>query len=506
MKNVSLRTLIASNACRRPRAWSYRTKLLLGYFLLVTIVEGVTLILLGRALEGDLRQELDRRLEEQTREAVSWVEAGGRHPARLAARMAAIMNAQVTLLDAAGRVVGDSRSPAGSNPNKLESSPAPELRTARAQGVGKALRPDAQGHRRTWVARSLPQGGYVRLSVSVADIERIVHRSRKPLWIAGLIALLAAGALGAVLARMVARPLRQLTHAAAEIAQGRYHVPIDVRSEDEFGTLAVTMRNLAKEVQLKLDELTTERDQLRRLESLRERFVADVSHELRTPIAAIQGYSETLLQSCGDAATRHEFVHTIHRQAQRIARLVDDLLHLSDLDLQQPGSLASEEIAVRPLLENVCTTLKGLAEERRADLRIACEASVHVFADRDGLERIVENLMSNALRYGAEGEPIDLRATEQAGKVRIEVEDRGHGIAAEELPRITERFYRIDRGRSRQLGGTGLGLAIVHGLAHAMGGRLEVQSRVGKGSRFAVVLPCRPSFQARERSSTSRRL
>ncbi len=229
---------------------------------------------------------------------------------------------------------------------------------------------------------------------------------------------------------------------------------------------------------------------LRRLETLRRDFVANVSHELRTPIAAIRVAVETLESGAlEDPLIAADFVGIISRHAQRLHALVEDLLDLSRLDARRM------ELALQPLrVTDLFSSLRKLhtlaAERKPMELVLEMpEEPLLVRADRRGVEQILGNFIDNALKYCRPHDRITLRATVlDSTRLRLSVHDSGPGIAANHLPRLFERFYRVHRGRSRDLGGTGLGLAIAKHLAEAMGGAVHVESELGEGSTFSVDL------------------
>ncbi|MBK6528026.1 MAG: PAS domain-containing protein [Deltaproteobacteria bacterium] len=232
--------------------------------------------------------------------------------------------------------------------------------------------------------------------------------------------------------------------------------------------------------------------ELRRLETVRRDFVANVSHELRTPVAAIRGAAETLLLGGAQhAETAFEFATMIDRHAERLHRLVEDLLELSRIEARElridPGPLE-----LRAEAERARELLSLAAQARRTEVRVEVGA-LTVLADQAALEHVLTNLLENAIKYSPEGSVVTVRAERRGETVRTLVEDDGPGIEARHLPRLFERFYRVDAGRSRQVGGTGLGLAIVKHLAEAMGGAVGVESTVGRGSRFWIDLPVAPA-------------
>jgi two-component system, OmpR family, phosphate regulon sensor histidine kinase PhoR len=234
---------------------------------------------------------------------------------------------------------------------------------------------------------------------------------------------------------------------------------------------------------------------LRRVEEMRADFVANASHELRTPLASLTGFIETLQGSAReDTAARERFLAIMKQQAFRMARLIDDLLSLSRIELNvhvRPVTLVDLVAIVR----QVTDAMQMLARERGVDVVVSApEPSVSVPGDRDELVRVFENLVENALKYGASGKrvEIDIRRADHdrtAAEAVVSVRDFGPGIAPEHLPRLTERFYRVDVAQSRAEGGTGLGLAIVKHILNRHGGRLAIDSRQGAGATFSVQLP-----------------
>ncbi|MGO9711100.1 MAG: ATP-binding protein [Polyangiaceae bacterium] len=228
---------------------------------------------------------------------------------------------------------------------------------------------------------------------------------------------------------------------------------------------------------------------MRHLLTLRRDFVANVSHELRTPVAAIQGYAETLLEQNADAATQRQFLEIIHRQSQRIGALVADLLTLSELQTKPNEDVVREAVNLASLASNVIETLRGGGVAKGARVKVDVAAEARPLGDPMGLEQVIQNLVDNALKYGARDGEVRVRGVRDGSRVVLTVSDDGPGIAREHLPRLFERFYRVDAGRSREQGGTGLGLAIVKHLVESMGGAVNVESDVGRGTTFRVDLP-----------------
>jgi two-component system phosphate regulon sensor histidine kinase PhoR len=226
--------------------------------------------------------------------------------------------------------------------------------------------------------------------------------------------------------------------------------------------------------------------ELRRLEAVRRDFVANVSHELRTPIAGVRAAAETLATGAlADPEASARFLDIIQRYADRLGRLVDDLLSLARIEARQTP-LHIEAVTLAPLVAEQLVLVRPRAEARGMRVAGSVPEGLRVRADRHALEQILVNLLDNAVKYGAGS--LAVTATATGDRVRVMVRDGGPGIAAEHLPRLFERFYRVDAGRSRELGGTGLGLAIVKHLVEAQGGHVHVESVAGQGTMFSFTL------------------
>lgn len=237
----------------------------------------------------------------------------------------------------------------------------------------------------------------------------------------------------------------------------------------------------------------------RMTERMRVDFVANASHELRTPLATLSGFIETLQgPAADDEPARRRFLGIMRQEAERMSRLIDDLLSLSRIEIDKhirPAGLVQVSGIVTEVGKTLAMRLD--ADQRRLVVDEIPDLPM-VIADRDQLLQVLHNLVSNALKYGRSGTPITVQlapepaAANQPATVRVSVSDHGDGIAAEHLPRLTERFYRVDSQRSRTLGGTGLGLAIVKHIVERHRGRLEIESRPGEGTRVSVLLPQAP--------------
>lgn len=232
--------------------------------------------------------------------------------------------------------------------------------------------------------------------------------------------------------------------------------------------------------------------QLRRLEVMRSDFAANVSHELRTPITNIQGYVETLLETGFDDADQTRlFLEIVRKNSRRLASIIEDVMTLTRVDqTSAEDAIERETLPVESLVRGVCSQSAALAREKRIDVRVDVPDDMAASVHSHLLEQAVGNLLSNAINYSPEGSTVHVEARRiDGGGVQISVRDDGPGIAPQHLDRLFERFYRVDKARSREAGGTGLGLALVKHIALAHGGSVEVQSTVGEGSTFTLRIP-----------------
>ena len=228
--------------------------------------------------------------------------------------------------------------------------------------------------------------------------------------------------------------------------------------------------------------------EVRRLETVRRDFVANASHEIKTPLTAIRGFAETLLSNDLPARDARSYLEIILRHSERLSRLVEDLLELSRLESGK-FTLEPEELDIGALAAKLCRDLEPRLRERGISVRIGAEGAPRAYADVRVVEQILQNLLDNALKYSDPDREIELRVSAQGEAVRVDVVDQGIGIPEGDRARIFERFYRVDRGRSREQGGTGLGLSIVKHLVQACGGDVWVESTPGVGSTFSFTLP-----------------
>lgn len=584
-----------------------RTKLVLGSLgLIILALLAADLLLtrpLDRLLTGRTREDLLVRAELAERE-VSALYATGiprDDPAweRAARDLALRARARVTLVDADGRVLGDSEI-GDTGLSALENHrERPEISSALASHRGWAIRQSATlGQRMLYVAISFPQHqplfGVIRFALPLSQVDEAIGQLRRALVAASLLALGFAAVTAAVTAHWSSRTLRRLTQAADRMVGGNLSARTRMKGHDEIASLGQSLDRMAQNLGAAMDALGSERDllegildsmqegvlvvardgriihmnpalrdmlllgaealdkplpaplresalaslleaggsslpepiarevelgglkprrllvrvsslpgnsgdllavlvdvtDLRRLETLRRDFVANVSHELRTPVTVLRSAAETLGTALGDPQEARGFLEIIERNAERLQNLVEDLLDLSRLESRE-FRLQSESVPVDAFVDRLVDQFKTRTAARNLALETVILPSLVVWADPRALEQVLGNLLDNAVKYCPAGSRISILGGSEDGMARISVCDSGPGIEARHLPRLFERFYRVDSGRSRELGGTGLGLAIVKHLVEAMGGGVRVESEPGKGSTFTFTLPLR---------------
>ncbi|AKQ65201.1 Phosphate regulon sensor protein PhoR (SphS) [Myxococcus hansupus] len=236
--------------------------------------------------------------------------------------------------------------------------------------------------------------------------------------------------------------------------------------------------------------------ELRRLEKVRKDFVANVSHELRTPITAVRGYAETLQGGAlNDPVMAPKMVEIIHRQSERLSELVEDLLELSRLEFREV-SLKLTQVPLAVATARAADTVRPKAEGKGQVVSLHVPQNLLAVGDTRAVEQVLLNLLDNAVKYTPRGGRVDVYGAYEAGRCVVRVKDTGLGIEPKHLPRIFERFYRVDKGRSRDMGGTGLGLSIVKHLLQAMDGEVKVESQPNEGSTFTIFLPQAASSSA----------
>ena len=289
--------------------------------------------------------------------------------------------------------------------------------------------------------------------------------------------------LSLLLAKTMIAPIQELTHAAEKVASGDFTDKVANDSKDEIGVLTRTFNNMAGQLENTLDDL-------KRSEQMRREFVANVSHELRTPITGVKSYAETLAHDPDiPAETRERFLNVILNESDRMTKIVQDLLTLSRFDAGS-FTFSFDEFSFETSVRDVYNAVRMEALAHRHEFTLECESGIpRIRGDKARVEQVLMNMVSNAIKYTKDGGRIAMKAGVRGGEVWCSVKDNGIGIPKEDVQKVFDRFYRVDKARSRESGGTGLGLSIAQEIVVRHGGRIDLKSRLGHGSTITVWLP-----------------
>ena len=297
---------------------------------------------------------------------------------------------------------------------------------------------------------------------------------QQTLWTISLVIAVVSATLSLIFSQALTRRLGQLLRAIRTVREGEYSHRVKVRGKDELSRLAGEFNALT--------------DRLQTTEEVRRRFVSDASHELKTPLSSIRLLTDSILQSSGmDPETVQEFVGDIGDEAARLQRITEHLLTLTRLDAAAP--VAAEPVEMAGVAQRVEHMLEPLAKAAEVQLTMDVPEGLMVRITRDDLYQILFNLVENGIKYNLPGGRVQLYAQDWEGRVVVMVEDTGVGIPEEDIDKVFDRFYRVDKARSRAAGGTGLGLSIVRDTARRHGGDVTVQRRTPEGTRFVVTFP-----------------
>lgn len=280
---------------------------------------------------------------------------------------------------------------------------------------------------------------------------------------------------GYVLMRRALKPVGEITRTAEQISSRNLSERLpEANTGDELEALSVALNRMIARIEHSFRHMN--------------RFTADASHELRTPLTVLRGELEAVAQRKDIPTDARETIESALEESERLSKIVESLLAISRLDAGE-ALMARERFDLAELVADTVEQMRLLAEDKRIILSCAAEDAVQVEGDPGRLKQVVVNLADNAIKYTNEGGRVDIRVAAVDGKALLEVSDSGISIPSEALPHVFERFYRVDKARSRQMGGAGLGLSIVKSICEAHGGRISVESTEGKGSRFTVELP-----------------
>jgi two-component system OmpR family sensor kinase len=375
-------------------------------------------------------------------------------------------------------------------PGSAHGIPPPALTAAQLDGPAIPFTAAAGSGGHSWrvLVRAVPGGRHVVTAFSLDDVQSTVGQLELADTVAGLAAIVLLAATGLPLIRASLSPLSRIEDTASAIAAGELSRRIPHPPErTEVGRLAASLNAMLSRIEASYrareDGEATARDSEDRM----RRFVADASHELRTPLTSVKGLAEFYLQ-LGDAADRAEAARLmtgIQAEADRMSRLVEDLLMLAQFDENRPLDL--QPVDLSSIAVQAVTGARAIQPDR--PLTVLAAAPVIVSADAGRLRQVIDNLVGNALQHTPAGTPVTVSVTAAAGQGQVSVADTGPGLSAAQAARVFDRFYRTDRARSRASGGTGLGLSIAATLVAAHGGTIAVETQPGHGAVFLVRLP-----------------
>jgi len=404
-------------------------------------------------------------------------------------RIAESIDSRITVIDLSGKVLADTWHRASMMENHAH---RPEVLAAMKTGYGHSTRmSDTLGYNMKYVAIEVMQGthesrasGVVRLALPLSEVDTSVKGIYRTVLAGGTVAVVFVIIIGYLVSRGVIGPLGEMTEVARSITAGDFSKRLSLGGGDELEVLAASLNRMSDELEQKIQRL-------KEADRMKTELVANVSHELKTPLTSIIGYLETLEHGAlEDEENARRFLAIIRRHAEGLGNTVNDLLKLSELESVARGSLEPEVFDLRDLIDDTTSVFENtisdkgqtlLTEYRGADFRL--------LGDRLKIEQAVVNMIDNAVKYTPEGGEINVRARDLGENLEVRVSDTGIGIPVEHLGRVFERFYRVDRARSRRLGGTGLGLAIVKHTVALHGGKVKIDSEPGKGTVITITLP-----------------
>ena len=392
---------------------------------------------------------------------------------------------RITIINPQGTVLGDS----GKDPSEMVNhADRSEVIDAMKDGFGESTRPsETLGYNMKYVAVRISDDGgvlgVVRFAMPLSEVQLEMQVIYRAVLFGAVVALMIALAITYFVSRSMTSPIREMKEIAQRLASGDFSRKVRIKSQDELGELGQSLNTMA-------DELQATMENLKRMDRVRTDFVANVSHELKTPLTLIKGYIETLEdKAINDTEKAGKFISIIKDHANRLSNIIDDLLSLSELELSR-DSIEKSEFDLKSLVDDIALGFGHALAAKQQKLTIEPQGqNFKIKADRDKIEQVFVNLIDNAIKYTEDGGLIKVCLVQQNREVVVTVEDNGVGIQKEHIDRVFERFYRVDKGRSRQLGGTGLGLGIAKHIVLAHKGEIRIESDVNRGTKVFVTLP-----------------
>ena len=450
-------------------------------FFSITVVGGLQLLLVQDYLMDTKEKELLVKSQDLA-DIIKPLLISGQDPHPVISslnRADRILGTEAWVIDNSGKVLAASADHIHCEGNVLEATDLQQLKS----GQVSLRRGQSQFFQEAVIRAAAPvleQGkfiGAVILYTPVAGINDTFSKMRELQSRTAILGIILSVILGFFLSRYITRPLREVSQVARRIAEGDFEERVRIKSRDELGQLGETFNYMTQ--------------RLEDYEKMRREFVANVSHELRSPLTSIQGFMDALIEgkNKGDEQEKAKYLSIIQKETSRLSKLINELLDLSRFDAQVVH-FDMEAFPITTVINRATASLKPQLDEKNLTVKSVVPKDLpYCYGDEDRIEQVVHNLLQNAIRYSPKGEKILISARLLTDELLVEVADNGPGIPKQELARIWERFYRVDKARSRGKGGMGLGLAIVEEIIKKHGGQVTVESEPGEGAVFGFTLP-----------------
>lgn len=316
--------------------------------------------------------------------------------------------------------------------------------------------------------------GYVYMFLGTSSIKQMIAGLTKQFLVAGAVTFILTVITIFLLSRLLTKPLLRMKHATEKMSHGDLSVSLTSTRNDEIGELAVSIQTLANDLHYMKKE--------------RSEFLASVAHELRTPLTYVRGYADIAMKNGTSPEQRQRYLSIIRDEADSITNLVQDLFLLAQME-NHNFSIQTREVHLQTFLSRIVTKVNMMYGAKHIHVSSTCSSSLSIVLDEQRFEQVIVNILNNAYAHSAEHSRIIISVTEHKTQIEIAIQDTGEGIPKEDIPHIFERFYRVDKARSRSTGGTGLGLAIVKEIVELHDGEITVTSDVNQGSCFTISLP-----------------
>lgn len=448
--------------------------------LAIAIVGGLQLFLVQNYLMGSKEKELLMKSRDLS-EIIKPLLISGQDPHPVIAslnRADRILGTEAWVLNSSGKVLAASADHIHCEGNTLEAADLQQIKS----GQVSVRRGQSQFFQEAVIRAAAPvmdRGnfiGAVILYAPVAGVNDTFSKMREIYLGAAVLGIILSAALGLLLSRYITKPLREVTQAAHGIAGGNFDDRVPVKTRDELGQLGETFNYMAR--------------RLADYEQMRREFVANVSHELRSPLTSIQGFIDALIDGKSkDKQDEAKYLAILQKETYRLSKLVNELLEISSFDAQRVR-FNMEPFPITAVVNRAAAILKPQLDEKKLSIRTAIPKDLPLcYGDEDRIEQVIHNLLENAIRFSPPENKILVSARLLDDEILVEIADNGPGIPGDELPRLWERFYRVDKARSRDKGGTGLGLAIVQEIISKHGGQVSADSEPGEGAVFGFTIP-----------------